>query len=295
MGATSKTDSSRRRFLQGVLAVGVGVAVERSLDDALAASPTPEAMPEIKLGQLAVSRLILGSNQFFGFAHGNPQAKPDEMKRWYTPERIMADLDQAADHGITAVWTPCYEHWVDLWNRYQDKGGKLKIWIAQPDRLPMEREIKTAVENGSRAIAIQGVRIDDMVSAGKWDVVRGWLELIKSHGLPAGMATHRATTHLEAEERGLPADFYHQTLYRPDDYVRKGLEESLAVIEKLTKPVVAYKVLGAGRILPKDTLPYVFQRLKRKDGICLGAFPKMHNEIAENSALTRSLTATTAP
>jgi hypothetical protein len=33
---------------------------------------------------------------------------------------------------------------------------------------------------------------------------------------------------------------------------------------------------------------------KRKDGICLGVFPKMRNEIVENSALTRSLTATTA-
>ena len=294
MGAIHKTGGSRRKFLKQMLVAGVGVAVERPANGALAAVPSPDRMPEIRLGGLEVSRLILGSNPFFGFAHGNPQAKPDEMKQWYTPERIMAVLDQAAENGITAVWTPCYDHWVELWNKYQENGGRLKIWIAQPDRLPMEREIKTAVENGSKAIAIQGCRIDDMVRDGKWDVIRGWLELIKSHGLPAGMATHRATTHLEAEERGLPADFYHQTLYRPDDYVQKGLDESLAVIEKLAKPVVAYKVLGAGRILPKDTLPYVFKRLKPKDGICLGVFPKKRNEIAGNSALTRSLTASTA-
>ena len=82
-------------------------------------------------------------------------------------------------------------------------------------------------------------------------MVRGWLELIKSFGLPAGMGTHGAKTNLVAEEKGLPTDFYHQTLYRPDNYVREGLEESLATIEKLEKPVVAYKVLGAGRIAPK--------------------------------------------
>jgi hypothetical protein len=103
------------------------------------------------------------------------------------------------------------------------------------------------------------------------------------------MATHRATTHLEAEERGLPTDFYNQTLYRPDNYVKKGLEESLDVIEKLDKPVIAYKALGAGRILPKDTLPYVFKRLKPKDGICIGVFPKRRNEIAENCSLTNEL------
>ena len=80
----------------------------------------------------------------------------------------MAVLDQAADHGITAVWTPCYEQWVKVWNEYRKKDGKLKIWIAQPDRLPMEREIEIAVSNGAQAIAIQGCRIDDMVNEDKW-------------------------------------------------------------------------------------------------------------------------------
>jgi hypothetical protein len=77
-------------------------------------------------------------------------------------------------------------------------------------------------------------------------------------------------------------------MYRPDDYVAAGLEQSLATIEKLEKPVVGYKVLGAGRIKPVDTLPYVFRRLKRKDGICVGVFPKKNpHEIQENVALTR--------
>jgi hypothetical protein len=281
--------STRRDFLKTV-GLGAVVAAMRPAECTALTETTKGELPTINLGKLEVSRLILGSNPFFGFEHGNPQASGDEMREYYTEERIMAVMDQAAEHGITAVWTPCYENWVRVWNRYREKGGKLKVWIAQPDRLPMEREIKTAVKNGSKAIAIQGICIDDQVNNGKWDVVRGWLELIKSHGLPAGMATHRATTHLEAEEHGLPTDFYHQTLYRPDDYVREGLEESLATIEKLRKPVVAYKVLGAGRILPKDALPDVFKRLKPKDGICVGVFPNKRDEIAENSSLTLKLT-----
>jgi len=71
--------------------------------------------------------------------------------------------------------------------------------------------------------------------------------------------------------------------------VPEGLEESLAVIAKLDKPVVGYKVLGAGRILPKDTLPVVFKRLKPKDGLCLGMFPRDRDEVAENSALVHKL------
>ena len=109
-------------------------------------------------------------------------------------------------------------------------------------------------------------------------------------GLPAGMATHGAKTHLLAEEKGLPTDFYHQTLYRPDNYVPQGLEESLATIAQLAKPVVCYKVLGAGRILPKDTFPRIFRRLKPKDGVCTGVFPKTKpGQIAENAGLVRKL------
>jgi hypothetical protein len=280
----------RRQFLQRAGAIGIAMAATGGVEALSAARSRDTDMPLIDLGGLKVSRVFLGSNPFFGFSHGNPQASAEEMREWYTPERVMAVLDEAADQGINAVWTPCYEQWVRLWNDYQDQGGRLKHWIAQPDRRPMEQEIMTAIKHGATAICIQGCNIDDEVNAGRWDVVRGWLELIKSHQLPAGIATHRATTHLEAEERDLPTDFYHQTMYRPDDYVPEGLEESLATIEKLHKPVVGYKVLAAGRLRPADALPYVFGRLRRKDGICVGVFPR-HNrrEIAENVALTKQL------
>lgn len=286
-----KRPATRRQFLTETVAIAATAATAGAVNNARAASGAAGAMPTIRLGKLQVSRVFLGSNPFFGFAHGNPQAGGKEMRQWYTDERIMAVLDEAADLGITAVWTPCYDRWIKIWNEYRENSGKLQTWIAQPDRLPMEDEIMKAVRNGSRAVCIQGETIDGQVKKGRWDVVRGWLELIKSHGLPAGMATHGSNTHLEAEEKALPTDFYHQTMYRPDNYVKAGLEQSLATIEKLNKPVVGYKVLGAGRLRPQDTLPYVFSRLTKKDGICVGVFPKKNrNEIKENVAVMRQCT-----
>jgi hypothetical protein len=283
--------SSRREFLKDISLLGATVASLRLADPLLAATPLSNSLPTIKLGTLTVSRLILGSNPFFGFSHGNPQGTTDEMNAYYTEDRVGAVLDAAADHGITAVWAPCYDHWMRLWAKYREKGGRLKNWIAQPDPEPdqMNAHIRLAAKNEAAAVCLQGIRADEQMKVGRFDVVRGWLELIHSFGLPAGMASHQAASHLVAEERGLPTDFYHQTLYRPDNYVSEGLAESLETISKLTKPVVAYKVLGAGRILPKDTLPYVFQRLRPKDGICLGVFPRTRDEIGENSALTRQL------
>lgn len=300
MGVRSRT--SRRELLKEMLVVSSAVAAVRSSSRMLAASPPPGQLPQIQLGKLEVSRLILGSNPFWGFGHGNPQATDADLRAYYTDEQVVAVLDAAAAQGITAVWSPSYPRWIRLWNEYQEQSGKLKIWIGQPDAygeprsnerdaIPqiMREHITAAAKNGAKAICIQGLRVDEQVSAGRFDVVRDWLELIKSFGLPAGMATHGARTHLMAEEKGLPTDFYHQTLYRPDDYVPEGLEESLATIEKIEKPVVAYKVLGAGRILPKETFPYVLKRLKPKDGMCVGVFPKKRDQVAENAGLMRQL------
>jgi hypothetical protein len=208
----------------------------------------------------------------------------------------MATMDQAAEHGITAVWTPPYPHWIELWKEYQDRGGKLRIWIGQPDSKEMVGHLKACIENGAKAVAIQGCQIDARIGKGEFDVVRGWLETIKGAGLPAGMATHQPHTHLLAEEKGLPTDFYHQCMGKPEDYSTEVREEIFANLAKIAKPIVAYKVLGAGRILPKDAIPYMLKHLKPKDGLCVGVCPdKDPNQIAENVALVCALKVAALP
>ncbi len=280
--------TARRGFLRGAAVVAAARALRAG------GNPVPGALPSMRLGNLEVSRLILGSNPFFGFAHKKDDTG-NRMREFYTPERVMAVLDEAADNGITAVWTPCYDHWIRLWNEYRERGGKLKIWIGQPDpkaEADMIPAIDACARNGGRAVAIQGERIDLQVRLGRWDVVRGWIEHIKSLGLPAGMATHQPTTHLLAEERGLPTDFYHQCVYQPENYSRECWELAMDTIAKLDKPVVAYKVLAAGRVEPSEAFPSLWRRLKPKDGLCVGVFPKDKPEqIAENAGIVRRLQA----
>lgn len=284
-------DGTRRQFLREATTIAAAVAGVRAARGASTGDSTVRTMPTIKLGDLEVSRLILGSNPFFGFAH-----KPDDtgkrMRAYYTEERIMATLDEAADHGITAVWTPCYDHWIRLWDRYQERGGKLRIWIGQPDPKPeqMKAHITACAKHGGTAICIQGCRIDEQMGHKRFDVVREWLDHIHKFALPAGIATHRPTTHLVAEEHKLPTDFYHQCVYQPENYSSKCREQALATVAKLDKPVVAYKVLAAGRILPKTAFPPLLRRLRPKDGLCVGVFPKDDpDQIAEDVALTRKL------
>ena len=285
-----KDNRTRRQFLKEAALIAAAVRAMGAAEAAAADKP-PTKTPKIKLGKLEVSRLILGSNPFFGFAHGNPQASGGKMRKYYTDERIMAVLDEAAEQGIEAVWTPCYDHWIRLWNRYRKKGGKLKVWIGQPDNFgKMKEHITACAKNGGKAICVQGCCVDSAFSKRRYDLVRQWLELIHRLGLPAGIATHQPTTHLLAEKKKLPTDFYHQCLYQPENYSPTCRDQALATIRKLDKPVVVYKALAAGRLAPKEAFPYVLKHLRRKDGICVGVFPQEDtDQIAENAALMRTL------
>ncbi len=155
----------------------------------------------------------------------------------------------------------------------------------------MKENIAKCAENGAKAVCIQGAIAGDAIRAGEHEQVGEWLELVKSYGLPAGLASHYPDVLLKAEQLGLPAEWYHLTIGVPDTFRQSDREKSLETIAALDKPVVAFKVLGAGRFMPKDAFPYVLGKLRRKDGMCVAVFPAEDpDQLEENATLTRQLT-----
>jgi hypothetical protein len=95
---------TRRDFLRETAAITCAVGTLRAAEGLAADTGAPARgsgpLPKIKLGKLEVSRLILGSNPFFGFHHGNPHATAQQMREYYTDQRIMQVLDEAAQEEI---------------------------------------------------------------------------------------------------------------------------------------------------------------------------------------------------
>jgi len=119
-------DLPRRDFVKQTALLGAAAAALRAVGNARAAEQQPGELPKIRLGNLEVSRLILGSNPFFGYAH-QPGDIGRQMVEYYTDARITEVLTQAADSGITAVAAPPEQRWIKLFNRYLDQGGKLHM------------------------------------------------------------------------------------------------------------------------------------------------------------------------
>jgi len=284
---------TRREFMEetalftAAAAVAAGSPAQASPPQG--ASPSPAALPTIRIGTLEVSRLILGSNPFYGFSHEPEDNR--QMKAWYTDLRIMEVLNRAADAGITAVASPPYDRWIRLFEKYLQGGGRLRTWIAQPDPAGVEemsQAIEAAAKGGAKAIFIQGQRTDAQFGAGRFEVLRRWIDQIRGFGLPAGLASHRPDVHLEIERRKLPTDFYFQCFYNPGRYDPEDRDKAVAAIRQIDKPVVGYKICAAGRKPAREGLAFALAHLRPTDGLCVGVFPpKKEDMIEENAGMVR--------
>lgn len=289
----------RREFLKTGAAAAIGSAAGAALANRAQARPAsqdvPDALPAIKLGSLEVSRLLLGSNPFWGYSHKSPQLDA-EMRAWHTDERIAQILDEAAACGVTAVVSPPDERWRKLWAKYTDGGGALKIWISQchgpADK--MLAEIDRSVGNGAGAIFIQGARVEEQVGAGDYDRLHIWVDQVRRKGMPVGVAAHWPEIHPELQRRGFPVDFYFQCMYnasKTSDYSAAERKLAEATVTQLKKPVIAYKILAAGRLPASEGFEQAFNNIQRKDGVCVGIYAQNAiDQIRQNATYTKMLT-----
>lgn len=287
--------SNRREFLKslGATAVAGRLAGLTSSHCAAAEVPQPRALPRVRIGSLEVSRLIIGGNPFSGNSHFSSQVSR-EMREYYTNERIKQVLETAADEGVNTCLARADDHIMGVWNEYRREGGRVRYWIAQtaPERKPPERNIDETIAHGASAIYIQGVFVDRYFASGKLEDLRPLLERIRAAGLPAGMGSHRPDVLPVAERLGLPVDFYMQCFYnltqRKGIYLAEDRARAVETIQSLSKPVIAYKILAAGRNEPHEAFSFALARIRPSDAVCVGVFPKHRpREIAEDAALTR--------
>jgi len=242
-------------------------------------------LPRIRLGDLEVARLILGTNPVSGFSHQDAK-RSRQMVEYFTVERVKQLLRACEDHGIDAVVARADRFIVRVLGEYWREGGAIR-WIAQtaPEFADPIRNIRMAAQAGASAIYVHGNDADRLFASGRIDDLRARLDAIHSLGLPAGMAAHEPWNLLEAQKLSLPLDFCLLCLYNLTGYRGRPNEEpmeqfdprhravALNTIRELPWPCLAYKILGAGRLSLDEGLADVGPKLRPGDGILLGMFP----------------------
>lgn len=114
------------------------------------------------------------------------------------------------------------------------------------------------------------------------------LELKRKEGFLAGVGSHYHNVIDICEDKGYNPDFYMITLNGLAIACSKDLGAISKSIKSTNKPVLAFKVLGGGRIPPRDAFKLTLKSIKSTGFLNVGmAFPE---EVEENAQLIRELT-----
>jgi hypothetical protein len=307
---------TRRSFLKvssalaaGLTGVSAGVPSAAVEGGAIRTEPSaPVQVPKMKFGNVEISRLILGTNPFYGFSHFNANLD-NTMRQWYTPDRICEVMRSCENYGINAFNYVNWKHTHRDLKKYYDEGGKMHL-VAQimGDPAPTWKEFRPM------AMYNQGEEVDKAFNSGHMDTVKDWCSKARDLGTIVGVGTHRPDVIAYVEDHGWDIDFYAGCLYDrtrtseqwkqllngqiqevpQETYLKDDPARMYKVMRQTKKPCFAFKVLAAGRINDQgvdQAFRTAFESLKPIDGVFVGMWPSRKDEIRENAeTVTRILT-----
>ena len=281
-------DLNRRHFLKtSALAAGLTfdtlpLKARLAAGDNTPVKPVLGELPKGRIGKLECTRLFCGGNLFSGFGHAGELHYVDTLLRHYfTDDKIMDTLQLCEQGGINTAILRCDEQIVRVINRYRkERGGKIQ-WIAQtypkPDNL--KANIQIAIDNGAVAAFCMGGHAQDVfVNPGKAELIGEVVAFIKQNGLVAGVGSHTLELPIISEQQKFNPDFYFKTFNsvgfatdnsHPDEDIKVSVEGKVfssdatrdvaAFMKGIKKPWIAFMVLGAGRVPPKEGFDLAFK------------------------------------
>ena len=295
---------SRRQFFRKSLITSIAVTSPSTVAGKTPAvrsseSPVPfqhdssTGMPTGKIGDVTVSRLIIGGNQFSGWSHSRDlKYLRDLFKAYATEKKIMETLQIAEEKGINTIITASSDYLNKYW---KERGGRIQ-WIAQvhPKADDVTSNIKNAIDSGAIGAYVQGGIGDSFVKNGRVDLLGKAIEFIRDNGLIAGIGGHSVEVPIAVEKAGIRPDFYMQTLHHGNYWSATPKEEriefnvdsgglhdydniwcitpekTIESMRSVPRPWIAFKVLAAGAIHPSDGFRYAFEN--GADFVCVGMF-----------------------
>ncbi|MFB3905186.1 MAG: hypothetical protein ACE15E_17185 [Acidobacteriota bacterium] len=235
-------------------------------------------VPAGRIGNLTLSRVILGNNLIGGWAHARDLIyAPKLFKAYNTDRKVFETLEIAERCGVNAIMLvnaqfPLFKKYIEI------VSGKMQtICQCFPNVKDIKTDIDKAIDNGATTIYIQGGMADRFVLAKRVDLLGKAYDYMKSQGYVAGMGAHSIETLLACEQAGIKPDYYVKTLHHDrywsahprenreefqiitensDDHNRYHdnmfdlfPEKTIEFMHRSTVPWIAFKIL-AGSLCP---------------------------------------------
>jgi len=306
--------TDRRTFLRHSLATPAAAALSLHAAAQDAPSTPAAAVPQGRIGDLEVGRLLLGGNLLTHYTHSRDLKYVYNLAAHYnTDEKIIETLALAEQHGVNTLVVHTVPRTLSTLRKYrQEQGGKMQ-WIICPtapvkdDLAEYAKQVQELVDDGTEAIYLWGVHADALAAKGRGDLIAKAVALVKEHDIPSGVGAHDFKVLEACAEHNVDADFYIKTLHhhnypsgpKPEELTKpyseipgywcRDPQEVIDFMAGVDKPWIAFKVMAAGAIPPADAFQYAFEN--GADHIVAGMFDF---EIAEDAGIVNDVVAKVA-
>jgi hypothetical protein len=274
----------------------------------------PKSMPAAKIGNLSISRLISGSNLISPNMHARDLLYMNALASRYNTERkVIETLQECETCGINAIVLKNHNFKNMHLSRYWEEFGGTMKWIADVITTDIDQYEKLLVEHlelGASAVYLWGGSSDTWYFQKQPGKIIRAFEIMKKYKVPVGIGAHRLEPLVFCEKEGLRPDFYIKTLHHDrywsahpkenrrymemfekespnhdqyhDNLFCHNAEETVAFMQTVKVPWIAFKVLAAGAIPPEEGFKYAFDN--GADFICVGMFDF---QVRQDAALAR--------
>lgn len=262
-----------------------------------------------------VSKLIVGDNPINGHSYIESVHTGQEMKSWYTAERIKEAMFKMEEMGYNTMLPLADPFMIRVLQEYRREGGKMQF-IFQPF-MPMDQDvsIRDMLTLDPIGIYHQGTTTDFLYESGRCEEIREMIKKYRGMGIPVGLGTHRPDVIELCEKEEWDVDFYLACMHNarrnregePSGFLTGKTKEALQfyaadrpimleTLKKVTKPIIAFKLFAGGQMFLgateeqkrefiKGAYNEVFSALKPNDLGAIGVFQKYGDQITENAQL----------
>ncbi len=261
-------------------------------------------LPTVSFCGLTMTRLLIGANPFGGYSHQTP-ARDVQMREYYTVDRIKQTWARAEAAGINCMVTNNETpHVIQAVREYLSAGGRLQ-WIAQMNgrvKPDIADAVWEAVDIGCKAMYFHGGQVDDFWLKRDEKTLARWIEAARKHNIPVGVAGHAPDVHRWVDRLGL-VDFHTVCFFncgsihagKGERFDLSDIWRAVEVIRELSKPCIAYKVMGAGRIDARMALDFAYANIKPNDVVNVGMHRGDRDDMVEvDAAMVQDILAPTA-
>jgi len=236
--ALSTDMDNRRKFLKGLVtlpfATGVIYAAAAKAEESAYNGSTGATMtltdfnlsdlkgtlPKGKIGDIEMSRLILGCNLITGASHSRDLHYVGRLFRQYnTDKKIFETYSLAERAGIDTTNVvlgsfPFLNHYKKISGSRMQTIAKISV---KPDEDDPLVDFKKARDYGATSIYVQGACGDRLTRDGKLEFIEQAIDFTRQQGIIAGVGAHSIQVIIACENAGIKPDYYFKTVHH-DNY-----------------------------------------------------------------------------